>query len=118
MISELSADGSILIAGSGSSLVTAAGTWSFGTVTGSYRNNILLNGQSAGAGYSTELEVANQGHMYATTRGEWWEWNGSGWADSMDPSTGPAGTVHILTVGPSQRYSTISAAIAASQNGD
>src|SRR5204862_5717408 len=37
-------------------------------------------------GYSTELEVANQGHMYATTRGEWWEWNGSGWAGSSDPT--------------------------------
>src|SRR5207245_4767046 len=76
----LSPDGTILMAGSGGSLVTSAGTWTFGTATDPYGNIILLNGQSAGSGYSTELEVANSGHVYAGSNGQWWEWSGTGWA--------------------------------------
>src|SRR3954469_22590863 len=84
---ESSPDGTILMAGSGGNLLTSAGTWSFGTATDPYGNIILLNGQSAGNGYSTELEVANSGHMYAGSNGQWWEWSGTGWAGTAAPST-------------------------------
>src|SRR2546421_615542 len=97
---ESSPDGTILMAGSGGSLLTSAGTWSFGTATDLSGNIILLNGQSAGNGYSTELEVANSGHMYAGSNGQWWEWSGTGWAGSAAPpsptpptSLSPDGTI-------------------------
>src|SRR5438105_10667159 len=73
------------MAGSAGSLVTSAGTWSFGTATDAYGNSILLNGQSAGNGYSTELEVANSGHVYAGSNGQWWAWTGISWTGSAAP---------------------------------
>jgi hypothetical protein len=59
---------------------------------------ILLNGQSAGGGSAVELEVANSGQMYANALGQWWEWNGSGWPSSTNPSAGPVTTPASLTV--------------------
>src|SRR5437763_6833423 len=53
--------------------------------------------------------------MYAYALGQWWEWNGSAWPGSAPP---PSGGGRVLTVGPGQQYSTIAAAINASQNGD
>src|ERR1044072_1667576 len=48
---------------------------------------ILLNGQPAAGGSAIELEVANQGRLYADNQqGQWWEWKGSGWAGASDPT--------------------------------
>src|SRR5204863_9317210 len=83
----VSPDGSILMAGSAGNLVTSAGTWTFGTTTTPYGNLILLNGQSAAGGSAVELEVANQGHLYAdNSQGQWWAWNGSGWTSTTNSS--------------------------------
>jgi hypothetical protein len=83
----ISPDGSILMAGSGGNLVTAAGTWTFSAATAAGGNVILLNGQPAAGGSASELEVANQGHLCADNlQGQWWEWNGSGWSGSTDPT--------------------------------
>src|SRR5207253_1748646 len=63
----------------------------FSAATGSGGNLILLNGQPAAGGSAIELEVANQGHLYAdNTGGQWWQWNGSGWAASSNPSSSPS----------------------------
>src|SRR5207253_10425569 len=83
----VSRDGSILMAGSNGNLVTSAGTWTFSASTTPYGNLILLNGQSAASGSAVELEVANQGHLYAdNSQGQWWAWNGSGWSSSGSPT--------------------------------
>src|SRR4051794_38202498 len=79
------------MAGSGGSLVTSVGTWTFSAATGSGGNLILLNGQSAAGGSAVELEVANQGNLYAdNTGGQWWRWNGSRWTGSLNPSSSPS----------------------------
>jgi hypothetical protein len=131
--SSISPDGTILTAGSGGSLVTSAGTWTFGTTTTAYGNLILLDGQSAAGGSAVELEVANNGKIYADNlQGQWWQWNGSGWGASSNPTLSPPPPPpasppppppppsggRILTVGPGQQFSTIAGAINASQNGD
>src|SRR5205807_1645104 len=90
-------EGSTVMAGASGTLVTSAGTWSFSPNTGVGGDLILLNGQSAGNGSATELEVANGGEMYAYALGQWWEWNGSAWPASAPP---PSGGGRILTVGP------------------
>src|SRR5205814_1702020 len=88
--SLLSADGSTLMAGSAGSLLTSAGTWTLGTISNPNGNLILLNGQSVLGGYAVELEVANKGDLYAdNAQGQWWEWNGSGWTSSTNPSSTP-----------------------------
>ena len=84
----ISPDGTTLTPGQSGNLVTSAGTWTFGTATDSYGNAILLNGASAGNGYSQELEVDNQGQMYAESGGQWWAWNGAGWTSTSNPSGG------------------------------
>jgi hypothetical protein len=84
--------------------MTNAGTWSFSTTTNSSGNLILLNGQSAAGGSATELEVANGGNLYAdNAQGQWWEWNGSGWASSTNPSAAlaTAGLTHPNVLHPS-----------------
>jgi hypothetical protein len=78
--------GSLLPAGSGGSLVTNAGTWTFGTLSDSYGSNILLNGAAAGGGYATELEIANGGQVYAGSSGQWWQWTGSTWTGVGNPN--------------------------------
>src|SRR5207253_6466996 len=114
----VSRDGSTLMAGSNGNLVTSAGTWTFSPSTTPYGNLILLNGQSAGSGSAVELEVDNQGHLYAdNSQGQWYQWNGSSWAGTTDPNPASGGG-RVLTVGPGQQFSTIAAAINASQNGD
>src|SRR4029077_468245 len=85
----VSPDGTVLLAGSTGSLVTSAGMWTFSTTTNSYGNLILLNGQSALGGSAIELEVAKNGNLYAdNSQGQWWQWAGSGWTSSTDPSAG------------------------------
>src|SRR5206468_32123 len=80
-------DGSTLMAGSGGSLVTGTGTWTFSTTATPYGDAILLNGQSAANGSATELQVANGGNLYADNlQGQWWQWTGSGWSATTNPS--------------------------------
>jgi Cellulase (glycosyl hydrolase family 5) len=75
-----------LQAGSGGSLVTSAGTWTFSTGTGGGGNLILLNGQSAANGSATEMLIANGGQVYVDNNaGNWYLWNGSGWTQSAAP---------------------------------
>lgn len=66
--SSSSANGSVLIAGSGGSLVTSAGTWTFNSVQGNGGYEILLNRASAGRGYADSLYVENGGQMCAQNR--------------------------------------------------
>src|SRR5205823_6299776 len=99
-----SPDGSTLQPGSGGSLVTSAGAWSFDNTANAYGNLILLNGQSAADGSATTLEVARGGNLFAdNAQGQWWEWNGSGWSGTSDPNSSGG---RILTVGPGQQFST------------
>jgi hypothetical protein len=84
---NISPDGSILMAGSTGSLVTSAGTSTFGWKTGPGGNQILLNGSPAGTGYGVELEVNNGGNMYTKNAlGTWYKWNGSSWTVATAPS--------------------------------
>ncbi|HET9849835.1 MAG TPA: hypothetical protein VFR68_14925, partial [Candidatus Dormibacteraeota bacterium] len=82
---SLSADGSTLMAGSGGSLVTAAGTWTFNTGLNNGGYAISLNGIQVGASPGTlELEVAQNGNMFAYNGGSaWYEWtNNQTWVAS------------------------------------
>src|SRR5215831_12289177 len=87
----VSADGSTLTVAqsqAGSSLVTAAGTWTFGASSNAYGNSVLLNGATNG-GFATLLEVANGGQLYAQAGdSSWWKWNNPGWSFSTAPSGG------------------------------
>jgi hypothetical protein len=92
--SSISPDGSTITPGTGGSLVTSAGTWTFGTAQqsgepGQYQ--ILLNGATAwpaGQGYAAEMEVANGGKLYTYNSyvNGWWIWTGSAWSRSSAPS--------------------------------
>jgi hypothetical protein len=64
--------------------VTSAGTWTFSATTNSYGNLVLLNGQLTD-GSAIELEVANQGNLYAENSG-WYEWLNNGWTAVSAPS--------------------------------
>jgi len=99
----ISADGSTLTVAqsqAGGSLVTSAGTWTFGAVSTFYGNNVLLNGAGNG-GYATLLEVANSGQLYAqASDSSWWRWNGAGWSSSSAPPTttvSPDGSTLTIT---------------------
>src|SRR5271169_357361 len=65
-ITAISADGTIIMAPSGS-LVSAVGTWSFGpaVATGAGQYQIMLNGTQAARGYGSKLLIANGGTIYA-----------------------------------------------------
>jgi hypothetical protein len=103
----VSADGSTLTVAqsqAGGSLVTSAGTWTFGASSNNYGNSISLNGAGVG-GHATLLEVANGGQVYAqASDGSWWKWNNPGWSSSSAPPTtttvSPDGST--LTVAQSQ----------------
>ncbi len=84
-LGALSPNGSILMAGSGGRLVTTAGTWTFGTTKSSGNYPILLNGVPAAGGYATELYINYQGQIFAEAGGQWYAWNGSGWAMAGSP---------------------------------
>jgi hypothetical protein len=88
----LSPDGTVLLPGSGGSLVTAAGAWTFGQVYQSPDYYIQLNGQTLSAGGAgVEMEVAHGGNLYAdNSQGQWWAWNGSRWTSSTNPTLGTA----------------------------
>jgi hypothetical protein len=91
-------DGTI-ISNDTSTLMTAAGTWSFGGPAPGRPGEwlILLNGSASNGGVSADLEVANGGQMYALTAfGSWWIWNGSFWTQTSAPASqgsSPDGTI-------------------------
>src|SRR5438477_577975 len=91
-------DGTALMAGGGI-LTTADGVWSFGAAAaGGF--SILLNGQSAAGGSASNLEVAQNGHLFADNAfGNWYEWNGSGWTPSASPGVSSDGTVLLAADG-------------------
>ncbi len=92
MALAVSPDGTTISAPTGS-LVTSAGTWTFGTAQqtgerGQYQ--ILLSGGTkwpAGQGYAAKMEVANGGQLYTYNSfvNGWWIWTGSVWAKSAAP---------------------------------
>jgi len=90
----LSPDGTTLTApGTGSSLMTSAGTWTFGTATTTNGGNaILLNGSPAAGGYGTLLEVAASGNIFTQAKnGSWYEYILGAWVlQSQAPVVGSA----------------------------
>jgi hypothetical protein len=107
---SVSPDGSVISNDAGT-LVTAAGTWSFGGPAPGRPGEwlILLNGSASNGGISASLEVANDGQIYAlTASGSWWIWNGR-WTQTSAPLPPPQ--VGVLQVGPGRTYQTISAAV-------
>jgi hypothetical protein len=74
-ITAISADGTILMAPSGS-LVSAVGTWSFGPAVanrpGLYQ--IMLNGAQAAGGLGSKLLIANSGTIYALGGTTWYQY--------------------------------------------
>src|SRR6202011_4448879 len=60
--------------------------WTFGTATNAYGKAILLNGQTTPVGWGTEMEVANGNQLYADNSGGWYQWTGSGWSGTSDPT--------------------------------
>jgi hypothetical protein len=100
--SGLSPDGYTLLAGGAGSLVTSAGTWSFGSAYDPIGDRyILLNGQPA-AGDGVELQVANQGNLYTVNAvGNWYEWMGGSWAAVSEPGAVPPGNASTTGTGTS-----------------
>ena len=74
-ITAISADGTIIMAPSGS-LVSAVGTWSFGPAAanrpGEYQ--IMLNGAQAAGGFGSKLLIANGGTIYALGATTWYQY--------------------------------------------
>lgn len=65
--------------GVGGSLVTAEGTWTFGTATASGGNAILLNGAQASGGFGKALQTIG-GEIYTFTADQrWFHWMRPGW---------------------------------------
>jgi hypothetical protein len=88
-----SANGSMLLAGSGGNLVTSAGTWTFNSLQGNGGYEILVNGQSAGGGSADALYLENGGQVYAlNSLNNWYLWGGGGWSWSASPLS-PDGSV-------------------------
>jgi hypothetical protein len=82
-----SPDGSILLPGTGGSLVTADGVWTFDTAMASGGNVILLNGWQTADGSAASLLVARGGKRFAhSANGRSYEWVGS-WQELSGDST-------------------------------
>jgi hypothetical protein len=68
----------------GGSIVTSAGTWTFGTANDGYGNAILLNGGGTD-GWATLL-LLSRTQIYAQAGdGSWWRWLNPGWSYSAGP---------------------------------
>lgn len=87
----LSAAGSKITPTSGGSLVTSAGTWTFGNSNDGVGNyQVLLNGSAASAGNSnaTQLQVGSNGVVVATvSNGATYQWGASGWTTLSGPTS-------------------------------
>jgi hypothetical protein len=91
----ISPDGSTITAGSGGSLTTSAGVWTFSTTPASGGYQILLNGTPGGGGSALELEVSNGGNMYALNKlNIWYAWKGTSWA-----AIAPLNGTYVITSG-------------------
>ena len=94
---SVSPDGSVISNDTGT-LMTAAGTWSFGGPAPGRPGEwlILLNGSASNGGISADLEVANGGQIYAlTASGSWWIWQNGSWAQTsapVSPASSPDGS--------------------------
>lgn len=110
----LSQAGSKIAAGSGQTLTTSQGTWSFGPQTGSGGNLPLLNGAQAGNAYGVLLTLNPDGTLTLTnSSNSTYTWSGSGWtavtsgatqsqaaqSTQSTPALSPAGTTITPTSG-------------------
>jgi hypothetical protein len=90
----VSPDGSSITPSSGGSLVTADGTWTFGTATQAWGTEVLLNGQLADGAYGVELYVTG-GKIYNKVGGSspgWWVYQSGTWTQTTDPTLSGGGT--------------------------
>jgi hypothetical protein len=79
----------MLFPGSGGSLVTSAGIWTFGTVQAG-SGSVLLNGQPVVNGFAAELCVANGGNLFIySSQSGWFEWTLTGWSGTAGPVSPP-----------------------------
>jgi hypothetical protein len=84
----LSPDGSSITPSSGGSLVTADGTWTFGTATQPWGTQVELNGLELSGIFASELIVFG-GKMYAQYGGTspgWSVYENGGWTATNDPT--------------------------------
>lgn len=81
--------GATIAPGSGTSLVTSAGTWTFGADSAVSGNVILLNGvRPASGGSGIEMMIGPNGVLYAgNALNAWYYWNGSGWTRTLAAPT-------------------------------
>lgn len=86
----ISPDGSTITAPTTSTLITAAGTWSFGASGQPGGSTILLNGASASGGSADKMLVYNKGQMYAlNSSGQWFVWQNNSWVSTTNPQPAP-----------------------------
>lgn len=91
----VSPDGTSITPTSGGSLITADGTWTFGTSTGPGGTTILLNGDANATGWASgvELIVENGGQLYQlNSLGDWFVWSAGQWLAASGPLPAPAPT--------------------------
>ena len=86
----VSPDGSLLVAPSNvGSLITAAGSWTFGPPNISRPGyEILLNGAQAAGGSGFKLQIANGGQVYAlgSDNVTWWVYTANAWKKTTAPA--------------------------------
>jgi uncharacterized membrane protein (Fun14 family) len=75
----LSPVGSSIKGGSAATLITAQGTWSFGSTMISSGYAVLLNGQSASNGFGVMLTLTTNGLQLLDNNNTIYNWSGSGW---------------------------------------
>jgi hypothetical protein len=103
--SAASPDGTVLLPGTGGSLTSNDGVWTFSDSVGGGGNLILLAGSNANGGQAVKLEIANGGRVYAqSSDGTWWSYSGW-WQWSSGPGDvspiSPDGTVLLPGTGAS-----------------
>jgi len=103
-VTPLAQDGDVLNAGSGGSLLTSFGPWSFSQNMVNGNNYILLNGNNIGGGFGILLLVYNKGQVYAKSKvGGWYHFNGAGWdglsADPRVPQVGWQKMIGVTVLG-------------------
>lgn len=79
-------DGTTSTAPNGPSLVTTAGTWTWGVSVSGRPSEYKLNLNNAWAGTAFLMEVANGGQLYADTSFGWYLYGAGNWSSSAGPS--------------------------------
>jgi len=96
---SLSSAGSSITPKSGGSLISSAGTWTFGSTNdGNGNYQIQLNGSAAAAGNSnaTQLQINSSGVVVATiSNGATYAWGNGGWTSLSGPVTSVAVTTPV-----------------------